>query len=343
MHPCLSYYCPQPVVRDGSPVRLERFPRSVHALLKDQFGPLANLRSSAGCGVFFATDSPWVELQLARLRHHQMASCGVAIEVQHEDGWRGVDSADLREREGDLTVRLPTGLERGGPVRPVVCWLPLISTVAFAGLAVAEGAQVEAVAAPAPTWLALGDSLTQGFIAQSPLAAWPHRLMRAWDAPGWNLGVGGLRIEPEAVAWALAAQRWPLVIIALGSNHCWKDADVATVAPRAEALARLALAGGHGQVVWCLPPWKPCEDGKGPPEFAGVPLDRSTAARIATVRATLREVLSSFPAITLVEDLMPHDHRVYPDGLHPTAFGLATYAAGLLPMMTSRLRDPATP
>ena len=326
--PRLSYWCPQsPRPADDGTVRLERFPKEAYAQLAGQIGPVANLRPSAGCAVFLRTDSPWLVLRLDRLRHHQVLSQGVALEVAQADGsWLGQDSADLREREGALAVRLNTGLERGAP--PVVCvlWLPTIATCAVAGIEVADGSRIDEITLPPPRWLALGDSLTQGFSAQSPLATWVHRLSRARNLPAWNLGVGGMQIEPEVVAWALDAKRWDLVTIALGSNHAWRESDVTTVASRAEQLARHALAGGHGRVLWCLPPWKPCEEGKGPADFQGVPLDRATGARVARVRDTLREVLSGFPAITVLDDPLPHDARWYPDGLHPFALGFARYA-----------------
>ncbi len=333
--PRLNFYAPQPVSRDLPEVRLERFPRACIELLYGRMGPLANLRSASGCALLFATDSPWVDLHLERLRHHQVVPCGVAAEIRHDDSWLVSDSVDLREREGTVRVRLATGSERGGPLRETWLWQPLISTAAIAGITLADGAQIAAVTPPAPRWLAIGDSLTQGFSVQSPVQTWVHRLWRAWELPAWNLGVGGLMIEPEIFRWALEQQRWPLVTIALGSNHSWSDADAAIAGARATQMAELVVSGGHQRVLWCLPPWKPCEDGKGPPEFAGVPLDRATGARVARVRADIRAALSAFPSISILEDPLPHDQRWYPDGLHPFAPGFARYADAV-----ARVLDP---
>ena len=145
--PRLSFWCPEPVDRGSASVRLERFPRAAYEVVVGQIGPLANLRSSAGCAVALRTDSPRVALVIERLRHHQPIPCGIALEVEREDGWHPVHSADLREHDGDLTIGLPTGLERGGALRTVLIWLPLISTCSVAGVKVTEGAQVEAVTA----------------------------------------------------------------------------------------------------------------------------------------------------------------------------------------------------
>lgn len=325
----LAFWSPLPVDRSQEAARLERFPRAAYDALAGQVGPLANLRSSSGCAVVLTTDSPLVTLHLSALRHHQPVPQGITLEIADGAGWRHANSLDLREITGDCAVTLATGLTPGQP-RAVWCWLPTITTVAVTGLTLADGAQVVSTSLPQPRWLALGDSLTQGFTVQAPVQTWVHRLMRRHALPAWNLGVGGMRIEPAACAWALRARTWDLVTIALGSNHGWWDRDVATVEERAEALLEVVRRGGpdgaHRRVVWCLPPWKPCEEGKGPPDFAGVRLDRATGERIGRVRELLRARLAHEPGLIVVEDLLPRDARWYPDGLHPAALGFAHYA-----------------
>lgn len=322
-------------------MRLARFPRAATALLTGQIGPVANLRSAPGCGLRLATDSPWLELRLARLRHHQPFPAALALEIEHPDGLRTVHGPDLREQAGDVVVRLPTGLERGGPVVPLALWLPLISTCSLAGVAVADGAQVQPAPAPLPRWLALGDSLTQGFSVQSPADCWVHRLSRRLGLPCWNLGVGGIRIEPEVFRWALESRVWDLVTIGLGSNHAWRQSDADQAADAARAMAALALQGPHRRVVWILPPWKPCEAGKGPADFQGVPLGPDTGARVGQVRAALRAALAPFaPRLEIAEGHVPEDVRLLPDGLHPAAHGSALIAdrlaAALSPSTTTR-------
>jgi lysophospholipase L1-like esterase len=332
--PLLTWVAPQPPEHDGENVRLARFPRATAALLAGQIGPVANLRSSSGCGLRLATDSPWVELSLTRLRHHQPFPASLGLEVEHAGGTASVHGGDLRELQNDVTVRLPTGLERGGPLTPLALWLPLISTCAVAGLALADGARIAAAPALPPRWLAIGDSLTQGFSVQSPLDAWVPRLSRQLNLPCWNLGVGGIKIEVEAFRWALESRAWDLVTIALGSNHAWRQSDAEAVAEPARQLARLACSGPHRRIVWILPPWKPCEAGKGPADFQGVPLGADTGARAGQVRETLRAVLTPFaPRLVLAEGHVPADARLLPDGLHPVAHGSAIIAGLLAPQL----------
>jgi len=327
----LGFYCPQPAGRTEAGVRLERFPRSAYDAVRSQIGPLANLKSSSGCAVMLRTDSPTVTLKLTALRHHQLVPQGVACEVEQPDGsWSQFSSLDLRELQRDVSVTFATGLERGRSVSTVALWLPLISTCAVVGVELAEGSVVTAAELPEPRWLAIGDSLTQGFSVQCPTQDWVHRLSRLWNLPAWNLGVGGLKIEPGVFDWALARQRWDLVTIGLGGNHAWSDADAAAAPDAAARFAEQVLSGGHGRVVWLLPPWKPCEDGKGPPEFMGVPLDQAAAARIQRIRDALQLRLAEFdPTLEVVGDLLPHDPRYCPDGLHPFAAGFARMADAL--------------
>lgn len=323
----LSYIAPQPVDRARAEVRLERFPAAVATALAGQIGPLANLRSSSGCGIAVASDSPWLEVRLARLRHHQPTPCGIALEVADGDAWRVTASVDLREQEGDVVVRLATGRERGDALTPMIAWLPPISTCAIAGVALADGAVIAPWRPPEPTWVVLGDSLAQGFCVQDPTQGWIHRLARASGRGAWNLGIGGVGIVPEAFAWALD-RRWDLVLIALGSNHAWRDQDVAAVGEQARALAERVLAAAPARVGWLLPPWKALEGGFGPADFAGVPL-APAAPRLPLIRAALRAALAAYPAIEVFDDLMPHEPRLLPDGLHPTAHGMARYTANL--------------
>ncbi len=339
--PRLAFFAPQPTDRNRPEVRLDRFPAAAHAACVGRIGPLANLRSSSGCAVQVVTDSPWVELHLARLRHHQPSPCGIAAEIRGSGTRTVSESPDLRERDGDVRVRLATGLERGGPPAEVRLWLPAISTCALAGVELADGALAAAAPPLTPRWLVLGDSLAQGFIAQSPLDGWVARLANRWNAPAWNLGVGGIGIMPEVFRWALESRRWGLVVIALGSNHAWNDAEAERAADSAQALAELALAGGHGRVAWLEPPWKCLDEGLGPATFQGVPLDAAAAGRIARIRTDVRERLAPLaPRLEWIADIMPHDPRLLPDGLHPQAAGFARVADRLAQALGNAAPDP---
>jgi lysophospholipase L1-like esterase len=137
-----------------------------------------------------------------------------------------------------------------------------------------------------------------------------------------------------------------LVTIALGANHAWHDLECAQAGARAAELAALAAAAPHRRIAWLLPSWKPFEAGKGPGEFAGVPLDRAAADSMVRLRSAIRGALLPLaPRIQLVEDMTVHDHRLLPDGLHPQALGAARYADALATVLQppEPLSDGDTP
>lgn len=338
--PRLSWFAPRVQHEADGSLRPERFGPEAARLLAGQIGPLANLRSPAGCALVLACDAPWIELRLRRLRHHQPFPVGIDLEIgDGQGGWQCSSSPDLRPQSGDLTLRLATGLERGGPLRECWLWLPLVSTCVVAGLGLPEGSRVEAVPLPEPDWLALGDSLTQGFSVAQPTQAWLHVVGRACGLRPRNLGVAGLRVEAELYAEVLT-RPWPLISIGLGSNHAWRETDFEGFEDRLRALLARLDPARHRRVLWLLPPWKPCEEGLGPPSFMGLPLDRAAGRRVAQLRERLAALLAAEAAwIEQVPPLMPRDQRLYPDGLHPQTLAAAAQARALAALLGTRLGD----
>jgi lysophospholipase L1-like esterase len=209
-------------------------------------------------------------------------------------------------------------------------WLPPISTTSVASISVRDDATLAEPLVPAPTWLAIGDSITQGFSVSCPTETWVHRLQPHYG-PAWNLGIGGCLIEPDAFTWALHEQPWQRICIGLGSNHAWRDSTLADVADRTETLVHAALATDCPHIAWILPPWKPLEVGQGPSHYMHVPLDQDVARRLTSIRETIRHTLAPYaPRMSILEDLTVKNDRLYPDGLHPTGHATAAVAENIL-------------
>ncbi len=321
----LSYAAPQAVKHTRSDVRLNRFPQEVCEHLHGQIGPLANTRSSSGCYISFQTDSPWIVLKLARLRHHQMTPSGVDCEIQQRDGrWVTLHSKDIRCESGDVEIRFASGLERGKGVNAVRIYLPLISTCAIAGIRLTKDSTLSAAEIPAPRWLAIGDSLTQGFSVQAPSQHWVHQVSQQLALPVWNLGVGGLGIDAQVFEWALLAQDWDLVTIGLGSNQAWSREATEQTYAATQNLLDLVARASCARVVWLLPPWKPLCAGLGPPEYMGVPLNAAAAERLEETRRQIQDCCCARQVDSL-DGLLPENHRLFVDGLHPAALGMQHY------------------
>ncbi|MEP6628820.1 MAG: SGNH/GDSL hydrolase family protein [Lapillicoccus sp.] len=120
----------------------------------------------------------------------------------------------------------------------------------------------EALTRSGPLWVALGDSMTQGIGASTPMQGWVGQLSTRLEADGWehrlvNLAVTGARVadlldaQLAALDAIVAAEGPPaLVTVVIGSNDVVSPRYRAGLSARFETLLdRLP----HGSVVMNLP------------------------------------------------------------------------------------------
>ena len=70
-------------------------------------------------------------------------------------------------------------------------------------------------------------------------------------------------------------------------------------------------------------------------DFFGVPLDKRAGERAKQVRSLLLPILERAQQqygerFQILSELMPHDHRLLADGLHPQTLGMKHYADNFL-------------
>ncbi len=328
--PVLSWYGAWSLHPHGGGLRPERFPPGTAARIGGGDWPLANLRSPAGTALVFATDARRVVLAVERLRHHQATGNAFALVAEGPAGeWQTMARVDVRKRRGACRIEFRLA-EQQRESRRLWLWLPPISSCVLSGLYLPREAGLVAASPPAPRWLAIGDSITQGFAVDAYDRTWVHSCQQAWGLPARNLGFGGALVEPEVFLSAQGQAPYELVTVALGGNHAWHDEWVEDLAEPCRRLAEGLLAVGHQRVAWLLPSPKPCAIGAGPASFAGLPLDARFAANGQRVREILREVLATYePAVTVVDGLLPPDPGLLPDGIHPAVAGHKLYAERL--------------
>jgi len=330
----VELFCPREPRREDGAWRPVRFPPETEALLAERIGPQANLASPAGCALRCVTDAPWCELHLASLRHHQPLPSALDAELIEATGRRVVTGTELQGRRGEIVERFELAAP-GAPaeLRELWLWLPPISTCAVAGLGLPEGATLAPPPPAAVGWLAIGDSITQGFAARSYAETWVHRVMRACGRLCWNLGIAAVGVEPELFTPALPPGRFELATVGLGANDAWRVSAADGLEERVDAVLAL-LCPAVRRCVWLLPPWKPCEAGLGPERYAGVLLDRAAGERMGHLRERLAAHLARFPDfVEVVGDLLPSDPDLQPDGVHPGAAGFARMAERLAPQL----------
>lgn len=198
----------------------------------------------------------------------------------------------------------------------------------FAALPLWAALASRGTAAPACRITVLGDSLTAGY--GLPLdAAFPAQLARALRAAGFDCEVLNAGVSGDTSAGGLARLDWVLaeepthLIVELGANDALRalpvdqlEANLAAIVGRAQARGmRVMLAG------MLAPP-------NLGPEYA-----EAFAAVYRRLAARYGVPLYPF----FLDGVVQRPELVQPDGLHPTAEGVAEIVRRILPTVTAWL------
>ena len=276
-------------------------------------------RDSAGARLLFETDATDLVLRVRFAHQQEMPTHTHLLSVGEwrVDGTTRTGFARLWLEGGEQAV----ALSLDGPRRPRTheILLPLSDRTEFVGLAVdAETTLCRPVVPAAPTIVAYGDSITQGFFASRPSRSYPDRLAQA---TGWNvlnLGFSGRRTSPSD-ALAIAALRPDGIIVLIGENDALFDTDMEEFRARFRRFL--------GTLSWTCP---------AVPVWVGTPTPVSgrkyTAMHLDEYRQAIRDIVAEAgPAFHLLEgaDLLPARSALVKDGLHPNDAGFAVLARAL--------------
>jgi len=182
---------------------------------------------------------------------------------------------------------------------------------------------------PAPRglrWLAYGDSITEGWVASGPAAAWPAIAARRHGLDVVNLGYAGSARGEIASAEQIAAGRAEVISIAYGTN-CWTRTPHSRGQFREGLLAFLAIVRqGHPQtpIVVASPVVRP---------DAELTANR-LGATLGDLRAEVEDVVTRLmeggdSALHLVRGLPLLTADQLPDGIHPGDAGHAVLAEAI--------------
>ena len=203
----------------------------------------------------------------------------------------------------------------------VCVYLPNLMSVAVGHLS--TNGSIE----PAPErgyLLALGDSITQGFVVGTPGASWPARVARACGLTLVNQAIAGHHFDRKTLRGTRALRENPpaLVLVAYGTNdwaHAQSERELTV--NMASYLERLAEKFPETPIYAISPVWRADED---EPRRCGHP--------ITWVRDLLRDECER-RGLRFVDGsgLVPAKTELYADGrLHPNAEGAAYLAQGVL-------------
>lgn len=195
-----------------------------------------------------------------------------------------------------------------GRTRLVRIWLP-----ALRGCAVRDLLHDGSFVRPAPQrgyLLALGDSITQGFVSEDPAHAWPALLASRLKLDVLNQGLAGQVFQPDTLPGLAGALKVERIVVALGTNYCFEPCRVQLVSRDIRSdLAEIARLwpGVPTQVV--SPLWH--DEGFAPthPRSCHAQVPELIAAQVAT-----------HDQMTFVDglELLEHDASLFADGsVHP--------------------------
>ena len=210
--------------------------------------------------------------------------------------------------------------QAGREMRTLEIWLSHTSETRLEWIEVDAGARMEEVVPRAATWLAIGDSITQGMEATGPSDTYASVAARRAGLGLRNVGVGGeiMLSELGSLCRPLPAQ---VATVAFGVNDYHQGVPLEVFARRTRGLLEGLLAGRPGFPVGLITP-TPCFRRPPPP---------AVVAPLEEYRRVLAEVVREHPSVLLLEgpELLPPDEKLSADGIHPNDEGMRVYGENL--------------
>lgn len=335
----LFWNAPVGLAARGAGFAPARFPEEVLDKMREvKPGAITRMECPTGCSLHFRSDARRLRFEIevvdtprdwgefAAVSRGQVIGTWRATEVG--TGERSVD-IELDCKDRGTAHRAPTG-ERS-LFRDIEIVFPHILDIVITRMET-DGGLEAATPPPGAVWLAIGDSITQGMNALSPLAPYVRVVGDRLGIGAWNLGIGGATMEQAPFEWAFSRRPWRAITIALGSNDAFSGVPVETCRANAFAMLEAAAKGAPGAALFLI---TPPPAGREPAE---------PAAPLSAYREALAQAAADFPGdCTLIDGATLVDlekGHFAPDGVHLSEQGFAAYADGLI--ATDRFREALT-
>ncbi len=263
-------------------------------------------RASANVTLDLVTDADWVgfeyDLQPGSSQMYY------SIDLFVDEVLYATHRADDLKSSG-LLFELPEGEHR------VTIFLPWSAEIMVRNLAVSDHAVLKQCPPKRLRILAIGDSITQGYMARHPGLTWVGKVTRDLDAEVLNWGIGGYGFYLNSLNHT---PEWnpELILLAYGTNDYALAQTKEEYHQRASGyISRLAAQFPSVPVLMTLPIYR--HDAK------SIFRERSRDYTFRDVVSMLEEIAGRYPQITVMRDThYPHTPDFFaPDYLHPNDAG----------------------
>lgn len=166
------------------------------------------------------------------------------------------------------------------------------------------------------TWLALGDSITQGFDANQPTKNYVSLLAQKLNLNALNQGVGGHYFDEKILV--PLDKKFEFITVLYGTNDYDHFHDLTIIKQNIDKFFQKLINLYPDTKVFAITPiWRNDND------------DLLRTETLSDIRNYITEVVKQYPNITLINglDLIDHDAKYYDDGfLHPNKMGFEQIA-----------------
>lgn len=177
----------------------------------------------------------------------------------------------------------------------------------------------------AKRFLAIGDSILQGFMAQRPAFGLVPLLEERLGLQGLNQGICGFQYNESILEGMQEIGDFSFVLVALGTNDWNFDPDLQSIKKRVSSFfSRLSKLFSHTPILVLTPIWRADLDESKP---------CGTFSQLSEAIASEAE---HCPGVQVIDGLAvsPHGSTYYADGfLHPNAKGFSFIADRLAPLL----------
>jgi len=199
-------------------------------------------------------------------------------------------------------------------------WMPHVTETWLEWLEVDDDASVTSVAREEVTWLAVGDSITQGMVATSPARSYVAIAARSLGVGVHNVGVGGTKMLPELGRGA-GSLHWTFATVAIGVIDWAQSRRIEPFAAHTTEMLGGLMAEREDLPVCLVTPL---------PVFDRAE-ENEHGLTVEDYRRALRRASAGFANVTVIEgtSLGMDSRECFVDGVHPNDHGMRVLGSAL--------------